>query len=56
MRILLENKEKKAKPETITQLVIPRFPPLWSGQEYDRWRVEVENGLITTNHRMKRSI
>ena len=25
-----------------TQLVKPRLPPLWSGQKFDRWRVEVE--------------
>ena len=26
----------------ITQLVKTRQPPLWSGQKFDRWKVEVE--------------
>ena len=38
----MDGKEKKDIPGTMTQLVTPRFPPLWSGQEFDRWRVEVE--------------
>ena len=25
-----------------TQLVKSRQPPLWSGQQFDRWRIEVE--------------
>ena len=25
-----------------TQLSKPRLPPLWSGQKFDRWRIEVE--------------
>ena len=25
-----------------TQLVKSKQPPLWSGQQYDRWRIEVE--------------
>ena len=25
-----------------TQLVKPRQPPLWSGQKFDRWKIEVE--------------
>ena len=29
-------------PGDTTQLVKPRLPPLWSGQEFDRWRLEVE--------------
>ena len=42
-RILLEEKVRKVKPGTVTHLVKPRrFPPLQSGQEYDRWRVKVE--------------
>ena len=39
-RRLIEKKNRLEK-KTI-QLVKPRFPSLWSGQEYDRWRVEVE--------------
>ena len=29
-------------PGATTQLVKSRQPPLWSGQQFDRWRVEVE--------------
>ena len=42
MRIVLENKERKVKSETTTQLVKPRFPPLQSGQKFNRLRVKVE--------------
>ena len=39
----METIEKKNRPEAKkTQQVKPRFPPLWSGQEYDRWRIEEE--------------
>ena len=43
VKVAVETIEKKNRPEEkITPLVKPRFPPLLSGQEYDRWRVEVE--------------
>ena len=42
MRVAIETKEKKDKPGGTKQLVKPRFPPLWSGQEFDRWRIEVD--------------
>ena len=43
VKVAVETIEKKNRPEEkTTQLVKPRFPPLWSGQEYDRWRVDVE--------------
>ena len=42
MKLALEGKENKATPGTTTQLVKSRQPPLWSGQQYDRWRIEVE--------------
>merc|ERR1712030_54609 len=32
-----------------TQLVKPRAPPGWSGQRFDKWRVEIENW--STNNR-----
>ena len=35
-------KENKVTPGATTQLVKSRQPPLWSGQKYDRWRIEVE--------------
>lgn len=43
VKIVVETVERKHKPEGKTQLVKPRLPPLWSGQEFDRWKVEVEN-------------
>ena len=39
---MVETVEKKNRPEGKTQLVKPRLPPLWSGQEFDRWKVEVD--------------
>ena len=43
VKVAVETIEKKSRPEEkTTQLVKPRFPPLWSGQEFDRWRIEVE--------------
>ena len=42
VKIAVETLKKKKRPEAKTQLVKPRLPPLWSGQEFDRWRVEVE--------------
>ena len=43
IRLALEGKEgKAAMPGTTTQLVKSRQPPLWSGQQFDRWRIEVE--------------
>ena len=44
VRVAVETIEKKSRPEEkTTQLVKLRFPSLWSGKEFDRWRVEVEN-------------
>ena len=40
--IVVKTVENKHRPEGKTQLVKPRLPPLWSGQEFDRWKVEVE--------------
>ena len=42
LRIVVETVEKKSRPEGKTQLVKPRLFPLWSGQEFDRWKVEVD--------------
>ena len=42
IKLALEGKESKVTPEATTQLVKSRQPPLWSGQKYDRWRIEVE--------------
>ena len=42
MKIAIESADKKNRPEGTTQLSKPRFPPLWSRQKYDRWKIEVE--------------
>ena len=43
VKIAIESAEKKNRPEVkATQLMKPRTPPLWSGQEYDRWKIKVE--------------
>ena len=34
--------ESKVTPGATTQLVKTRQPPLWSGQKFDRWKVEEE--------------
>ena len=41
VKTIIEGIEKKNKANT-TQLVKPRFPPLWSGQDFDRWKIEIE--------------
>merc|ERR1711867_402252 len=42
VKIAIESADKKNRPEGTTQLSKPRYPPLWSGQKYDRWKIEVE--------------
>ena len=42
MRVAIETKEKKDRPGGTAQLIKWRLPPLWSGQEFYRWRIEVE--------------
>ena len=42
MKLAIDRGQEKNKLRVATLLVQSRFPPLWSGQEYDRWRVEVE--------------
>ena len=39
--MILENMERRNENNQMTQLVKSRFPPLWSGQDYDRWKVEI---------------
>ena len=56
LKIAIETAEKKNKPGATTQLTKPRLPPLWSRQQFDRWRIEVENCLITTSQWMRKSI
>ena len=56
VRLALESKENKTTPGATTQLVKSRQPPLWSGQQYQRWSVEVENGIATLSTEMKRNI
>ena len=45
MRLVRECKEKKLMPGATTQLVKSRMPPLWSRQEFDRWRIDVEKWI-----------
>ena len=42
VKTILENMERRNGNNQTTQLVKSRFPPLWSGQDYDRWKVEIE--------------
>ena len=41
VKMILENMERRNENNQMTQLVKSRFPPLWSGQDYDRWKVEI---------------
>lgn len=41
LRTEIETAEKKNRPGATTQLTKPRLPPFWSGQQYDRWKIEV---------------
>ena len=42
VRLAIESVEKKNRLGANTQLTKPRLPPLWSKQQYDRWKIEVE--------------
>ena len=42
VKTAMETVEKKGRGETKTQLMKTRLPPIWSRQEFDRWRIEVE--------------
>ena len=42
LKIAIETVDKKNRPGSTTQLTKPRLPPLWSGQKYDRWKIEIE--------------
>ena len=42
LKIAIETVDKKNRPGATTQLTKPRLPLLWSGQKYDRWKIEVE--------------
>lgn len=41
-KIPIKSAKKKNRPEGTTQLSKPIFLPLWSGQKYNRWKIEVE--------------
>ena len=41
VKIAVETVEKKNRSEAKTQLVKPRFSPLWSRQDFDRQIIEV---------------
>ena len=40
VKAVIENMDRKEKGTT--QLVKPRFPPIWSGQKFDRYKKEIE--------------
>ena len=43
VKTIMDNMERKGAGDgNTTQLIKSRFPPIWSGQEFDRWRIEVE--------------
>ena len=48
IKLALEGKESKVTQGATTQLVKSRQPPLWSGQKYDRWKIEVEKWYNNT--------
>ena len=57
VKIAIESVEKKKRPEVkTTQLMKLRTPLLWSGQEYDRWKIKIESGMIKTSQRIIKSI
>ena len=35
-------KSMESKEKSTTQLVKPIFPPIWSGQKFERWKKEIE--------------
>ena len=41
VKLAIESAETKNRPGGVSQLAKPRLPPLWSGQKYDRWKIEV---------------
>ena len=42
LKIAIETVDKKNRPGATAHLTKPRLPPLWSGQKYERWKIEVE--------------
>ena len=42
VKVAIESAEAKSRQGGVSQLAKPRIPPLWSGQKYDRWKIEVE--------------
>ena len=43
----------KNKGEIKTQLVKPRYPPIWSGQKFNRWKKEIEKWAINNMSQRK---
>ena len=39
-----------------TQLIKARLPPVWVGQKFDKWKLEVKNGKRIINPQMKRNL
>ena len=40
VKAVIESMESKGN--NTTQLVKARFPPVWSGQKFERWKKEIE--------------
>ena len=41
MRLIIENVEHRNPTTPMTQLVKSRWPLLWTGQQFDKWKLEV---------------
>ena len=42
IKIVMDEKEDKVNPRAATHLVKSIQPPIWTGQKFDRQRIEVE--------------
>ena len=40
-KIMMESIENRTQTQT-TQLIKSRPPPIWSGQNFEKWRIEIE--------------
>ena len=42
VKMTVEGLQNRGNAQGITQIVKSKQPPLWSGQQFDRWRLKVE--------------
>ena len=53
-RIVTETENRDRNPANpTTQLVKSRWPPIWTGQKFDKWKSEIENGAKTINQQRR---